>query len=323
MTLHEMLVDEIKDLYHAEKQLTKALPKMIRKASSRELQRAFTTHLRETERQAKRLERICRDLGVSPKGKKCVGMEGLIDEAKELIDEKPDPDVLDAGLISKAQHVEHYEMAGYGTVRTYAELLGKDEHVSLLERTLQEEEQADELLTELAESHVNEEALVRYRQLIAANPKLVYGRVTGWGQQGPLAAEARAGHLGHLLLGAVLAAGHELAAVHPDGGVPAIPAGAASSAAAPPWSNPTGPCPSWRAFGHRQRPRGRRPGRPAWAHRAGRAARPRGSRRRSPPRTPTTSGRCSARASSPASSGCSPARLAAPPPPEPRSPARS
>jgi ferritin-like metal-binding protein YciE len=149
-TLRELYIDELKDLYSAEQQIAKALPKMIRKASSRELQRAFTTHLRETERQAKRLERICRDLGVSPKGKKCVGMEGLIDEAKELIDEKPDPDVLDAGLISKAQHVEHYEMAGYGTVRNYARILGHADHAELLQATLDEEGTTDKLLTDIA-----------------------------------------------------------------------------------------------------------------------------------------------------------------------------
>lgn len=157
-TLKELYIDELKDLYSAEQQIAKALPKMIRKASSRELQRAFTTHLKETERQAKRLERICRDLGVSPKGKKCVGMKGLIDEAKELIEEKPDPDVLDAGLISKAQHVEHYEMAGYGTVRNYARILGYQDQADLLQQTLDEEGNTDHLLTDIA-ARINVEAV--------------------------------------------------------------------------------------------------------------------------------------------------------------------
>lgn len=157
-TLKELYIDELKDLYSAEQQIAKALPKMIKKASSRELQRAFTTHLKETERQAKRLERICRDLGVSPKGKKCVGMEGLIKEAKELIEEKPDPDVLDAGLISKAQHVEHYEMAGYGTVRNYARILGYQDQADLLQQTLDEEGNTDHLLTDIA-ARINVDAV--------------------------------------------------------------------------------------------------------------------------------------------------------------------
>ena len=157
-TLRDLYIDELKDLYNAEKQLTKALPKMARAASDPALSRAFTTHLRQTERQVKRLEQIFRSLGVSPRGKKCIGMEGLIEEGSELIKEKPDPEVLDAGLISKAQHVEHYEIAGYGTVRTYAEVLGEDRHAQLLQETLDEEGQADKLLTQLAEGSINVEA---------------------------------------------------------------------------------------------------------------------------------------------------------------------
>lgn len=157
-TLKELYVEELKDLYSAEQQIIKALPKMIKKTSSPQLQRAFTRHLRETERQAKRLERICRMLGEKPTGKKCVGMEGLIDEAKELIDEKPEPEVLDAGLLAKAQHVEHYEMAGYGTARTYARLLGYEEQAQLLQQTLDEEGNTDHLLSALAE-RLNIEAL--------------------------------------------------------------------------------------------------------------------------------------------------------------------
>jgi ferritin-like metal-binding protein YciE len=157
-TLKELYVEELKDLYDAENQIVKAMPKMIKKASDPRLQRAFTTHLRQTERQVKRLERIFRMLGESPKGKKCVGMKGLIDEAKELIDEKPEPEVLDAGLISKAQHVEHYEMAGYGTVRTYARLLGYPEQAELLQATLDEEGKTDHLLTALSQA-LNVEAV--------------------------------------------------------------------------------------------------------------------------------------------------------------------
>ena len=122
-TLKDRYVDELKDLYSAEKQLVKALPKMAKAANDPQLKEAFRTHLQETRQHAERIEQICRELGVSPRGKKCVGMEGLIEEGNELIQEDPDPDVLDAGLINKAQHVEHYEMAGYGTVRTYARQL--------------------------------------------------------------------------------------------------------------------------------------------------------------------------------------------------------
>jgi ferritin-like metal-binding protein YciE len=154
-TLKDLYVEELKDLYSAEKQLVKALPKMAKAANSPELRAAFKTHLRQTAEHAARLEKICSDLGVSPRGKKCVGMEGLIEEGSDLIKEEPDPDVLDAGLISAAQHVEHYEMAGYGTVRTYARQLGLDDQADLLQRTLDEEGETDHLLTALAESGIN------------------------------------------------------------------------------------------------------------------------------------------------------------------------
>jgi ferritin-like metal-binding protein YciE len=159
-SLEDLYVDELRDLYSAENQILKALPKMAKAASHRELQRAFTQHERQTQRQVKRLERIFKDLGESPKGKKCVGMEGLIKEAQELIREKPDPEVLDAGLISKAQHVEHYEIAGYGTVRTYARQLGYNQQAELLQQTLDEEGETDKLLTQLAENSINVEAAV-------------------------------------------------------------------------------------------------------------------------------------------------------------------
>lgn len=157
-TLKDLYIEEIKDLYSAERQLVKALPKMARAANDKNLQQAFRTHLKETAQHAARLEQICKELGVSPRGKKCVGMEGLIEEGSELIKEEPDPDVLDAGLIAKAQHVEHYEIAGYGTVRTYARQLGFENQAELLQQTLDEEGRTDHLLTELAESGINVEA---------------------------------------------------------------------------------------------------------------------------------------------------------------------
>ena len=120
-SLQELYVDELKDLYSAEKQLVKALPKMVKNATNAELKEAFSNHLDETEGHVQRLEKIFQMLGEKAGGKKCKGMEGLIEEAKELLEEDASDEVLDAGLISKAQHVEHYEMAGYGTVRTYAE----------------------------------------------------------------------------------------------------------------------------------------------------------------------------------------------------------
>ena len=157
-SLQELYVEELKDLYNAEQQLLKALPKMAKAASDRQLQRAFTNHEKQTQRQVKRLERIFRQLGESPRGKKCKGMEGLIEEGQDLIKERPEPEVLDAGLIAAAQRVEHYEIAAYGTARTYAQQLGMPEQASLLQETLDEEGQTDKLLTALAESSINIEA---------------------------------------------------------------------------------------------------------------------------------------------------------------------
>jgi ferritin-like metal-binding protein YciE len=156
--LQELYVEGLKDLYSAENQILKGMPRMIKAATHPQLKRAFTKHEKQTREQVKRLERICKSLGEKPTGKKCVGMEGLIDEAKELIQEKPQPDVLDAGLISAAQHVEHYEMAGYGTCRTWARLLGYEAHADLLQKTLDEEQQTDLDLTALAESIINIDA---------------------------------------------------------------------------------------------------------------------------------------------------------------------
>lgn len=157
-TLKDLYVEELKDLYSAERQIVKALPKLIKAAKDPELKAAFKTHLKQTGEHAKRLEMICKELGVSPRGKKCVGMEGLLEEGSDLIKEKPDEDVLDAGLISAAQHVEHYEMAGYGTVRTYARQLGYEDQAQILQRTLDEEGETDHLLTNLAVSRINIEA---------------------------------------------------------------------------------------------------------------------------------------------------------------------
>jgi ferritin-like metal-binding protein YciE len=157
-SLRELYVDELKDLYNAEHQILKALPKMIRAATHPDLQRAFSQHERQTQQHVKRLDRIFRMLGETPRGKKCKGMEGVIEEGSDLIKERPDPDVLDAGLISAAQRVEHYEIAGYGTVRTYARQLGEEEQASLLQETLDEEGQTDKNLTALAESSINIEA---------------------------------------------------------------------------------------------------------------------------------------------------------------------
>jgi ferritin-like metal-binding protein YciE len=157
-TLEDLYVDLLKDLYSAEKQLTKALPKMAKNAQSSDLQRAFQDHLKQTEKQAERLERIFSDMEGSPRGKKCVGMEGLIEEGNEIMKEAADPDAMDAGMIAAAQKVEHYEIASYGTARAWARHLGYNDAAKLLDQTLEEESMTNELLTRIAESHVNMEA---------------------------------------------------------------------------------------------------------------------------------------------------------------------
>ena len=141
-TLQELYVEELKDLWSAENQILKALPRMVKAASHPKLKKAFAKHEKQTRVHVTRLERICKQLGESPRGKKCVGMEGLIQEGVDLIKEKPDADVLDAGLISAAQHVEHYEMAGYGTCRTWARTLGYESQALLLQTTLDEEDES-------------------------------------------------------------------------------------------------------------------------------------------------------------------------------------
>jgi ferritin-like metal-binding protein YciE len=153
----ELYLDELKDLYNAENQLVKALPKMAKAASSKELRSGFEEHLEQTKGHVRRLERIFEMLNESPKGKKCKGMEGLIEEGSEVMEEDFDGAVLDVALIAAAQRVEHYEIAGYGTVRALAEELGQSEHASLLNETLEEEKRTDEKLTELAKQ-INAEA---------------------------------------------------------------------------------------------------------------------------------------------------------------------
>jgi len=156
--LHDLFEDQIKDLYSAENQILKALPKMAKNATSPELRTAFERHLEETRAQVTRLEQIAAELDFTPKGKKCKGMEGLLEEGKEVMGEFDD-DTLDAGMIGAAQKVEHYEIAGYGTARAHAELLGYSRAVRLLQQTLDEESRTDKKLTQLAESIVNVEAL--------------------------------------------------------------------------------------------------------------------------------------------------------------------
>ncbi|HZZ72757.1 MAG TPA: ferritin-like domain-containing protein [Pirellulales bacterium] len=177
-TLRDLFVDELKDLYSAENQLVKALPKMAKAATSPKLKKAFESHLEETKGHVDRLEQIFEKLGGSPKGKKCKAMEGLIEEGKEMLEEDAEPDVLDAGLIAAAQRVEHYEMAGYGCVRTYAQLLGEAAAAKLLQQTLDEEGNADKKLTQLAEQiNVNAEGPADEEGETSARPAKSRGKM--------------------------------------------------------------------------------------------------------------------------------------------------
>lgn len=157
-SLDKLFLEELKDIYNAEKQLLRALPRMAKAAQAPGLQQAFTKHLKETVGQVQRLERIFEGLGQAARGKKCKGMEGLIEEGKEMMEEEGEPQVLDAALIASAQKVEHYEIAAYGCLRTYAGLLGYSQAEQLLQQNLQEEEAADKKLTQLGESGINEAA---------------------------------------------------------------------------------------------------------------------------------------------------------------------
>lgn len=154
-TLQELYIDELRDLYSAEAQILKALPKVTKYTTNPELRSALTEHERVTRGHVARLERIFKELGEKPTGKTCEGMKGILKEESELIDEKPDPELLDAGIIGKAQSVEHYEIAGYGTACEWAMELGFDTQAQLLEQTLAEEKEADETLTRIAKSAVN------------------------------------------------------------------------------------------------------------------------------------------------------------------------
>ena len=156
-SLRQLYVNELKDLYNAETQLVKALPKMAKASSNAELRQGFEEHLRQTSEHVSRLEQIFEMLGEKATGTKCLGMEGLVKEGAETMSEGYEDALMDAAIIGAAQKVEHYEIAGYGTVRTFAELLGENEHVSLLEQTLEEEKETDQKLTQLAEE-INSQA---------------------------------------------------------------------------------------------------------------------------------------------------------------------
>ncbi|HEY8259345.1 MAG TPA: ferritin-like domain-containing protein [Gemmatimonadales bacterium] len=157
-SLQALFENELKDVYNAEKQLVTALPRIAKATTSPQLRDAITSHLRETEGHVTRLEQIFKSLDLPARGKKCKGMEGLIEEGKEILEEDGEGDVIDAALISAAQRVEHYEIAAYGCLITYAEMLGHGDAGRLLKQTLKEEEAADEKLTQLAEGGINQAA---------------------------------------------------------------------------------------------------------------------------------------------------------------------
>lgn len=158
--LETLFVDSLKDLYDAEHQIMDALPKMVEASSSPDLKRGLQNHLEQTRGQARRLEQVFSDIKQRPSRKKCVGMQGIIAEGEQNMKElKSDRDVLDAGLLASAQKVEHYEISGYGTAKTYARMLGHLDAADLLDQTLKEEYAADDLLTRIAESHINIEAM--------------------------------------------------------------------------------------------------------------------------------------------------------------------
>jgi ferritin-like metal-binding protein YciE len=159
-SLRDLFIEELRDMYDGEKQLTRALPKMAKAAESEELQTAITNHLEETENQVARLEQVFKSLGEAVRGKKCDGIQGIVDEGKKAIEELDEGPVLDAALIAGAQKVEHYEIASYGTLAYFADLLGESKAKTLLAETLNEEKAADETLNQIAKSRVNRDALV-------------------------------------------------------------------------------------------------------------------------------------------------------------------
>jgi ferritin-like metal-binding protein YciE len=156
--LTDVLTEELKDIYSAENQILKALPKMAR-ASEGELRNAFEQHLQQTKTHAERIEQVCKELNMSPKGKKCMGMEGLIEEGAEVLNTEGDKQAMEAALIGAAQRVEHYEIAAYGTARAHAQQLGYDNAARMLEQTLKEERQTDDRLTQIAESRINRQSM--------------------------------------------------------------------------------------------------------------------------------------------------------------------
>ena len=158
-TLHDLYIHELKDLYSAEKQLLKALPKMAKAATNDQLREALESHLEETETQAERLEKLLKELDTTTRGPKCAAMEGLVEEGKHALEEEMTDDVRDVAIICACQRVEHYEIAGYGCARTFARMLGFDDAADLLQQTLDEEKAADEKLTEIAMETVNAEAV--------------------------------------------------------------------------------------------------------------------------------------------------------------------
>jgi ferritin-like metal-binding protein YciE len=159
-TLKTLYINELRDLYNAENQLVKALPKMAKGASSEELKDAFEKHLKQTKSHVERLEEVFEEMGEKPRGKTCKAMKGLIEEGSEILHEDGEESVIDAGIIVAAQKVEHYEIASYGSVRTFAQLLGKDRSAELLQTTLDEESETNETLNQLAEGIVNPEAIM-------------------------------------------------------------------------------------------------------------------------------------------------------------------
>jgi len=163
-TMEDLFLEEIRDLLDAEKQIIKALPKMVKAATSEELIEGFEEHLEQTRGHVERLEQIFSEMGLKSGGVKCAGMEGVLKEGEEMISQTEAGPVRDAGLIAAAQRVEHYEMAGYGAARTFAQLLGREEAAELLQETLDEEKETDEKLTEIAESMINERALAESRE---------------------------------------------------------------------------------------------------------------------------------------------------------------
>ncbi|AWU93348.1 ferritin-like domain-containing protein [Azospirillum ramasamyi] len=158
-TMQDLLIEDLRDIYHAEKQITKALPKMIKAAHSEQLRKAFEAHLEQTHGQVERLQQVFEELDTRPRGKHCDAMEGLISEAQEILEMGLAPEVQDAALIAAAQKVEHYEIASYGTLHAYATACGLDKVAQLLDETLQEEKDTDSLLNKLAIGDVNKKAI--------------------------------------------------------------------------------------------------------------------------------------------------------------------